>query len=108
MALLAVAGLLRPEAWVLAGAVLAVVWAAGAWACSRSRRSRRCSGAWSTSCVTGDPLYSLHATSELADELNRTRGIGAVPGSFVSFVSAAARPPVVARRAGGGRAAAGS
>ena len=37
--------------------------------------------------VTGDPLYSLHATNELADELGRERGIGAVPGSFVTFLA---------------------
>ena len=44
--------------------------------------------------VTGDPLFSLHATSDLADELNRNRGLADVPGSFVSFVVDAARPPV--------------
>jgi hypothetical protein len=46
--------------------------------------------------VTGDPLHSFHATTELADELNRERGIGAVPGAFVSFVGATVRPPVAA------------
>ena len=44
--------------------------------------------------VTGDPLHSLHATSELADDLNRERGLDEVPGSFVSFVCNTARPPV--------------
>jgi hypothetical protein len=44
--------------------------------------------------VTGDPLHSLHATSELADDLGRVRGVEHVPGSFVSFVSATVRPPV--------------
>jgi hypothetical protein len=44
--------------------------------------------------VTGDPLHSLHATSELADDLGRVRGVQHVPGSFVSFVSATVRPPV--------------
>jgi hypothetical protein len=44
--------------------------------------------------VTGDPLFSLHATSDLADELNRRRGLGDVPGSFVAFVVDTARPPV--------------
>jgi len=44
--------------------------------------------------VTGDPLFSLHATSDLADELNRTQGLADVPRSFVSFVVDAARPPV--------------
>ncbi|MGZ6707530.1 MAG: hypothetical protein ACXVFN_11370 [Solirubrobacteraceae bacterium] len=93
MALLTVAGLLRPEAWVLAG----LYWLWCGW-----RRldllalAAVAPVAWCAVdlLVTGDPLYSLHATSELADELNRTRGITAVPGAFVSFIGAAARPPV--------------
>ena len=44
--------------------------------------------------VTGDPLHSLHATSELADDLGRVRGLQHVPGSFVSFVGRHVRPPV--------------
>jgi hypothetical protein len=44
--------------------------------------------------VTGDPLHSLHATSELADELGREQGLAAVPGAFVRFVGATVRPPV--------------
>ncbi|HVJ79525.1 MAG TPA: serine/threonine-protein kinase, partial [Planctomycetia bacterium] len=46
--------------------------------------------------VTGDPLFSLHATSDLADELNRNRGLSSVPGSFVSFLTDTARAPVAA------------
>jgi hypothetical protein len=99
MALLAVAGLLRPEAWVLAGAY----WLWCAW--PPSRRGLRLDllalavaapliWAGVDLWVTGDPLFSLHATSDLADELNRNRGLRDVPGSFVSFVVDAARPPV--------------
>jgi hypothetical protein len=44
--------------------------------------------------VTGDPLHSLHATSELADDLGRVRGLQHVPDSFVSFIGATVRPPV--------------
>jgi hypothetical protein len=98
MILLALAGLLRPEAWVLAGlywlsclprraigaraALLALalsapaVWALVDWA------------------VTGDPLFSLHATSSLAEALGRERGLSAVPSSFVTFLADVARPPV--------------
>ncbi len=100
MALLAVAGMLRPEAWVLAGAYWLWCWP------GRSPRGRvelavlaaigplvwAAVDLW----VTGDPLYSLHATSDLADELNRNRGLGDVPGSFVSFLVDTARPPVAA------------
>ena len=80
MALLAAAGLLRPEAWVLAGLVLAVVPARAATCARGSRCSRSSSLAplcWALVdlAVTGDPLYSLHATSKLAEELGRVRGV---------------------------------
>jgi hypothetical protein len=93
MALLVAAGLLRPEAWVLAGLywlprehrrvglALAVAAAPVTWALVDL-------------VVTGDPLHSLHATSGLADDLGRVRGIEHVPGSFVSFLGTTVRPPV--------------
>jgi hypothetical protein len=91
VALLFAAGLLRPEAWVLAGLwwlahprvrfALVLVAAPVLWALTDL-------------IVTGDPLHSLHATSELADDLGRVRGVRHVPGSFVSFVGATVRPPV--------------
>ncbi len=98
MALLAAAGLLRPEAWVLAG----VYWL---W-CFAGRGTRERIGllalvvaaplGWALVdlSVTGDPLYSLHATSKLAEELGRVRGIGNVPRTFVTFLADVARPPV--------------
>ena len=46
--------------------------------------------------ITGDPLYSLNATSALAEELGRERGIANVPGNFVAFLADTARPPVFA------------
>ena len=95
--LLVLAGLLRPEAWVLTGLAwlwavvserrvplgptLAVIAAPAIWALTD----------WA---VTGDPLHSLNATSELADELGRVRGLEHVPGSFVTFVSDTVRLPV--------------
>jgi hypothetical protein len=95
MTVLAVAGLLRPEAWVLAGSywlwcgwrrfdLLAVAVAAPLAWCLVDL------------LVTGDPLFSLHSTSDLADELNRNRGLSSVPGSFVSFLTDTARAPVAA------------
>ena len=92
---LAVAGLLRPEAWVLAG----LYWLWVGW-----RRWDLLALAavapvlWTLSdlVITGDPLYSLHATSALAEELGRERGIANVPRSFVSFLADTARPPVFA------------
>ena len=98
MALLAAAGLLRPEAWVLAGlywlrclpggelreraillalvAIAPLLWALVDLA------------------VTGDPLFSLHSTSALAESLGRERGLRNVPSSFVTFLADLARPPV--------------
>jgi hypothetical protein len=96
-ALLVLAGLLRPEAWLLGGAY----WLWLAWP---ERRLQ-----WRTlplvllapviwclvdAIVTGDPLFSLHSTSDLADELNRSRSFSEVPGDFVSFLVDTARLPV--------------
>lgn len=99
MALLFAAGLLRPEAWILAGGY----WAWCAWP-PRERGLQlpllalavAAPVLWSLVdlAVTGDPLHSLHATSTLADALGRERGIRHVPGSFVSFLSDVLRPPV--------------
>jgi hypothetical protein len=98
MVLLALAGLLRPEAWVLAG--LYWLWCLP----GRSTRARVGLGAlvvaapvaWALVdlAVTGDPLFSLHATSSLAEALGRERGLRHVPSSFVTFLADVARPPV--------------
>jgi hypothetical protein len=90
--LLVAAGLLRPEAWVLGGLLWIV--------------EGRSVGllAWVLAApllwvlvdlvATGDPLHSLHATSDLADDLGREQGLARVPGAFVEFVGATVRPPV--------------
>jgi hypothetical protein len=95
--LLVLAGLLRPEAWLLGGGY----WL---WLSSRARGPL-----WSIlplalvapliwcavdALVTGDPLFSLHSTSDLADELNRSKSFSEVPGDFASFLADTARPPV--------------
>jgi hypothetical protein len=98
--LLVLAGLLRPEAWLLGGAY----WL---WRSYRGQSPLRLE--WRTlplvflapvlwcavdALVTGDPLFSLHSTSDLADELNRSRSFSEVPGDFVSFLVDTARLPV--------------
>lgn len=98
MALLATAGLLRPEAWVLGG-LYALLFVPG-----RLTRRRAVLLALAAAppllwaaidlTVTGDPLHSLNATSDLAEELNRPRGLAEVPGAFVTFMADVARPPV--------------
>ena len=86
--LLALAGLLRPEAWLFAG----VYWL---WiAPPLSWRARVRLGAlalaapalWGLSdlLVTGNPLWSLEGTSALAAELERPTGLLALPG-FVPY-----------------------
>jgi hypothetical protein len=89
MALLAAAGLLRPDAWVLGGAY----WL---WCCWRADTRRRLGllalatlapVVWVgvDAVVTGNPLYSLHATAGLAQELERTQGFSSVLGSVWSY-----------------------
>lgn len=100
MALLALAGLLRPEAWVLAG--LYWLWCVP----GRGLRARlgllalviAAPAIWALVdlAVTGDPLFSLHATSSLAEALGRERGLRNVPSAFVTFLADVARPPVAA------------
>jgi hypothetical protein len=125
LVLLAAAGLLRPDAWVLSGAY----WLWCAWprrgagertgdgesgkAKERARGSEGVGGVGSRGhveidnvrrlrylalalaapviwvavdgIVTGDPLYSLHSTAELAQELERTQGIASVVASVWSY-----------------------
>lgn len=98
MALLALAGLLRPEAWVLAG--LYWLWCLP----GRELRERVALAVLAAAApllwalvdvaVTGDPLFSLHSTSDLAESLGRERGLRNVPSSFVTFLADLARPPV--------------
>lgn len=105
MTLLAVAGLLRPEAWLLAGAY----WLWIAWPLRAGVRpgllalAAAAPLAWAAVdlWVTGDPLHSLNATSDLAGELNRERGIENVPGALTRFLADALRPPVFLAALGG-------
>jgi hypothetical protein len=80
LAPLAVAGLLRPEAWVLSALYTA-------YAVSGRRRRKALSLValaaaapliWMTFdlAVTGDPVFSLHGTRSLAEALARPRGLG--------------------------------
>ena len=102
MVLLAAAGLLRPEAWLLAG----VYWL---WCCwpkdpESGRRSPHL-GLLALVLVSpllwslfnwwevGEPLYALTATSTLAAELGRERGIAKVPSTFIDALIGVLRIP---------------
>ncbi len=98
LVLLTAAGLLRPEAWVLAG--LYWLWCLPALGAGRRIALAALVGAapagWALVdlAVTGDPLYSLHATQDLAASLGRERGLANVPAAFATFLADLARPPV--------------
>jgi hypothetical protein len=98
-ALLAAAGLLRPDAWVLSG----IYWL---W-CARPADTRtrlRYLGLAAIepvlwigvdAVVTGNPLYSLHSTSGLAAELGRTQTFSEVLSSTWAYAVRIDKLPVV-------------
>jgi hypothetical protein len=110
--LLACAGLLRPEAWLLIGLYFL-------WMCSgelgpetpqhphgRARLLRWARyAAWAAVgpvvwvamdfIVTGHPFFSLQHTSGLAEELGRTKGLAEVPSSMRQFFLNLAKAPVL-------------
>ena len=98
--LLALAGLLRPEAWLLAG--LYAVWMG--WSASWPARVRFAALAatapalWSLVdlVVTGDPLFSLLHTDGLALELQRERPLSTLPWLSVRLLAEILKWPVLA------------
>ena len=97
--LLTLAGLLRPEAWVLAGVYgLYLVWkepprewvrvgvivafAPVVWALSDF-------------IVTGDPMYSLNYTTESARTLGRRQSLTELPGVTFDYLAELTKPPVL-------------
>jgi len=102
---LAAAGLLRPEAWVLSG----VYWLWCAWPRRRgasldNRKRLQWLGlaliapvVWVgvDAIVTGDPLYSLHSTAGLAQELERAQGLSSVVASVWTFGVRIDKLPVI-------------
>jgi hypothetical protein len=97
--LLGAAGLLRPDAWVLSG----IYWLWCAWPADNPTRLRYLALAAAAPAlwlgvdgiVTGNPLYSLHSTSGLAAELERTKGFSEVLSSTWSYAVRIDKLPVV-------------
>jgi hypothetical protein len=99
LALLVLAGLLRPEAWVLGG--LYVIWL---WPSLSPRRRVALLGlaalapalwAFTDWLVTGDALHSLHGTADLAEANNRRRRVDQVPFWTAQYLGYALREPLV-------------
>lgn len=98
LVLLALAGMLRPEAWLLGGVYW--LWCLG----PATWRQRIVWGAivwlpaivWlgSDYLVMGEPLYSFTHTSGLASELDRTRTIDEIPVILVSYLIDLVKLPV--------------
>jgi hypothetical protein len=97
--LLIAAGLLRPEAWLLAGVY--ALWLGLTW------RRAACAAAapltWFAVdlAVTGDPLYSLHYTTRSALALGRRVPLEDLPERLAHFMLALTKAPVLAAGAVG-------
>jgi hypothetical protein len=97
--LLAAAGLLRPEAWVLAG----LYWCFVAWRATWRERALYAALAaigpvlWAATdwAVTGDPLFSLHYTSSSAEDLGRQLPVSELPSAIPDFFASLVKLPVV-------------
>lgn len=97
--LLTLAGLLRPEVWVLAAVY-------GVWlARGRPLREWVRIGAivaiapvvWALSdfVVTGDPMYSLNYTTESSRLLGRRQSLSELPGVTLEYLAELTKPPVL-------------
>ena len=104
LALLGVAGLIRPEAWLFSGAYLIWLWVGGVrdprlWALAAAAPLLWALG---DLIVTGDPLHSLTGTRDTAQRLQRVTGLGEVPGTVPRRLGEILREPVLFGAAGGG------
>jgi hypothetical protein len=103
--LLAAAGMLRPEAWVLAG----LYWLWMAWRATWGERALYALLAalgplvWTATdfAVTGDPLFSLLYTSGSAEDLGRQRSLAELPTAIPGFLNLIVKPPIMAAAAAG-------
>jgi hypothetical protein len=96
---LALAGMLRPEAWVLAGMYWLWLFPRATW---RQRILYAALAAvgplvWTLVdlIVTGDPLYSLLYTSTSAEDLGRQRTLGELPAAVPEFFTSIVKLPVM-------------
>jgi hypothetical protein len=98
--LLVLAGLMRPEAWILIGLYyLWIAWPMG-WTdrIKYAAISAIAPVVWAglDYAVTGDPAFSLHHTSGLAEDLGRQKSLTEVPGSMAHFLVNLDKIPILA------------
>jgi hypothetical protein len=98
-ALLVAAGLLRPEAWLLLGLYWLWMFPGASW---RDRALWAAVAAiaplgWCLldGIVTGDPLFSLHHTSDSAEDLGRAKSLKQIPAAIPGFLSDIVKLPVM-------------
>ncbi len=120
LALLALAGLLRPEAWLFSAAYCAWLLVAGVRRSLRGAGPRR-AAAWRDAApllvlaasgpllwclhdllLTGDALHSLTGTRDNAESLGRVSGLQNVPLTLPRRIGEILREPVLLAAAGGG------
>ena len=100
LVLLALAGLLRPEAWVLAGLLLVLgglerELARAAFLYAALAAVGPVLWAATDFAVTGDPLFSLHYTSSSAEELGRSLPLSELPSAMPEFFANLVKLPVL-------------
>jgi hypothetical protein len=104
LALLAVAGLIRPEAWLFSAAYLVWLWIGGVRDPRLFALAASAPLLWALSdlIVTGDPLHSLTGTRDTAQRLDRITGLDEVPTTVPRRLGEILREPVLFGAAGGG------
>ncbi len=98
--LLVAAGLLRPEGWLLLALYWLWLFPGATW---RQRLGWAALAAvaplgWCLvdGVVTGDPLFSLHYTSDSAEDLGRSKTLAQVPAAIPEFLADLTKVPVLA------------
>ncbi|HEY7619706.1 MAG TPA: hypothetical protein VH834_08040 [Solirubrobacteraceae bacterium] len=96
--LLACAGLMRPEAWLLSGLYFLWCFLPAPWPARIKYAALTAAPPilWTALdyWATGDPKFSLTHTSGLAEELGRTAGLSDVPSATVRFLKNLDKVPV--------------
>jgi hypothetical protein len=102
--LMALAGLLRPEAWLFAGAYAIWLWRGGALTRTHVLLVIGAPALWALSdlAITGNPLHSLTGTRSTAADLGRVTGLQHVPTTLPRRLGEILREPVVFGAAVGG------